>query len=190
MMSKNLFRKQSLAKLKQARIRPHYQKDYLVMQKLYVLVRRENIRSILLYIPLGIEVDINPLIRLFRQEKRLLYVPFMEGESFSLVKYRMPLKRKQFGIREPKYSKQYRKRKIDLAIVPMVGTDPTLRRVGFGKGMYDRFFEREQKNIKRTVFISRELCMSSRVVTDYYDISADMIITPEKILQRKSSLRI
>ncbi len=190
MVNKNLFRKQSLAKLKQARIRLHYQKDYFVMQKLYTLVHRENIRSILLYIPLGIEVDISPLIRLFRCEKRLLYVPFMEGESFSLVKYRMPLEKKQFGIREPKYSRQYRKRKIDLAIVPIIGTDPTLRRVGFGKGMYDRFFEREQKNIKKTVFVSRRLCWSPQVVTDYFDISADMIITPEKILQRKSSQRI
>ena len=190
MVSKKLFRRQSLAKLKQAQIRLHYQKDYFVMKKLYAAVRRENIRSILLYIPLGIEVDITPMIRLFRREKRLLYVPFMEGESFSLVKYRLPLEKKQFGIREPKYSRQYRKRKIDLAIVPIIGTDPTLRRVGFGKGMYDRFFEREQKNIKKTVFISRKLCWSSQVVTGHYDISADMIITPEKILYRKSSQRI
>lgn len=185
-MNKKFFRKQSLARLKQAQKRLHYQKDHFVMQKLYVLVCRENIRTILLYIPLGIEVDINPLIRLFRRGKRLLYVPFMEGESFSLVKYRLPLEKKQFGIREPKYSRQYRKRKIDLAIVPIIGTDPTLRRVGFGKGMYDRFFEREQKNIKKTVFVSRRLCLSSQVVTDHYDISADMIITPEKILQRKA----
>ncbi len=189
MMNKKFFRKQSLARLKQAQKRLHYQKDHFVMQKLYALVRRENIRSILLYIPLRIEVDIHPLIRLFRREKRLLYVPFMEGESFSLVKYRMPLERKQFGIREPKYSKQYRKRKIDLAIVPIIGTDPTLRRVGFGKGMYDRFFEQERKNIKKTVFVSRRLCLSPQVVTDHYDISADMIITPEKILQRKNSQR-
>jgi len=189
-MNKNLFRKHSLVKLKQAQMRPHYQKDHFVIQKLYDVVRRENIRTILLYIPLGIEVDINPMIRLLRRGKRLLYVPFMEGESFSLVKYRLPLGKKQFGIREPKYSRQYRKRKIDLAIVPIIGTDPTHRRVGFGKGMYDRFFEREQKNIKKTVFVSRRLCLSPQVVTDHYDISAEMIITPEKILQGKSSRRI
>ncbi len=155
------------------------------MRKLHAMIREENARTILLYIPLKIEVDIAPLIGLLRREKRVLYVPFMEGESFSLVKYRMPLKKKQFGIREPKYSKQYRKRKIDLAIVPMVGTDPTLRRVGFGKGMYDRFFERERKNIKKTVFVSRGLCLSHRVVTDHYDVSAEKIITPEKVLFRK-----
>ena len=189
-MNKNLFRKQCLAKLKSIRMGVHRQKDHWVIQNLHTIIQRENARTILLYIPLKIEVDIHPLIKLLRREKRLLYVPFMEGESFSLVKYRMPLERKQFGIREPKYSKQYRKRKIDLAIVPIIGTDPTLRRVGFGKGMYDRFYEREEKNIKKTVFVSRRLCLSPHVVTDHYDISADRIITPEKILQRKSSKRI
>jgi 5-formyltetrahydrofolate cyclo-ligase len=144
---------------------------------------------ILLYIPLKIEVDIKPLIRRLRREKRLLLVPFMEGESFSLVKYRMPLERKQYGIREPKNSKLYRRREIDLAIVPIVGTDSTLRRVGFGKGMYDRFFEQERKNIKKTVFVSRVLCFSDQVVTDRRDVKGDVIITPETVrYQKKQSV--
>lgn len=168
----------------------HHQKDHRVIQKLYALVHAEDARTIMLYIPLKIEVDIYPLIKLLRQQQRQLYVPFMEGESFSLVKYRLPLERKQFGIKEPKYSKQYRVKNIDLAIIPIVGTDPTLRRVGFGKGMYDRFFEREQRNIKKTVFISRQLCLSRHVVTDYYDSMGDIVITPKKILYKKSSRRI
>ena len=186
-MNKNFFRKQCLGELKKSRIRMHRQKDHKIIQKLYTLICRENAHMILLYIPLKIEVDIRPLIKRLRIENRLLYVPFMEGESFSLVKDRMPLEKKSFGIREPKYSKQYRRRKIDLAIVPMVGTDPTLKRVGFGKGMYDRFFEQEQKNIKKTVFISRRLCLSHHIVTDHYDVAADIIITPERVLFGKTA---
>ena len=189
-MKKSLFRKQCLDRLKYIRRGLHRQKDYQVNKNLYRLIERENAHTILLYIPLEIEVNIKPLIRRLRREGRLVLVPFMEGESFSLVKYRLPLEKKQFGIKEPKYSKQYRRRSIDLAIVPIVGTDPTYRRVGFGKGMYDRFFERERNNIKKTVFVSRRLCLSRRVVTSHYDISADMIITPEKILYGKSSQRI
>ena len=189
-MNKKTVRKQCLEKLKYIRKRGYRKRDYLVQKDLYGLIRSEKADTILLYIPLEIEVDISPLIRQLREEGRTLFVPFMEGESFRLVKYRLPLSKKQYGIREPKNSKRYRKREIDLAIVPIVGTDPTLRRVGFGKGMYDRFFERERKNIKKTVFISRRLCQSRKVVTDHYDISADMIITPEKILYRKSSRSI
>jgi len=186
-MNKSLFRKECLAKLRYIQKHAHRKRDYLVNKTLYTLIKKENPRTILLYIPLGIEVDITPLIRLMRRQKRLLLVPFMEGESFSLVKYRMPLETKRYGIKEPKNSKLFKKSVIDLAIVPIVGTDPTLRRVGFGKGMYDRFFEREKKNIKKTVFVSRSLCFSDRVVTDYYDVSAEIIITPEKILYRKNS---
>ncbi len=132
----------------------------------------------MLYIPLGMEVNLNPLIKRLRREKRLLYVPFMEGKSFRLVKYRYPLETKRFGIKEPKSSKQYRIKQIDIAIVPIVGMDATQRRVGFGKGMYDRFFEKEIKNIKKTVFVARELCYSKKKITDHYDIKADMVIVP------------
>ena len=186
-MKKNMFRKKCLEKLRSIQRGIRRNRDYMINKKLYDLIQKENAETILLYIPLEIEVDINPLIRHLRQEKRSLFVPFMEGESFSLVKYRMPLQKKQFGIKEPKYSNLYRRKKIDLAIVPMVGTDATMRRVGFGKGMYDRFFEWERKNIKKTVFVSRRLCLSYEVVTDHYDVRADMIITGEKILYRKSS---
>ena len=186
-MDKKTFRKVCLAKLRILETRPHRKRDHRVIQKLYRVIQQENAHTILLYIPLKIEVDVHPLIRLLRREGRLVLVPFMEGESFSLVKYRMPLERKQYGIREPKNSKLYRRREIDLAIVPTVGTDLTLRRVGFGKGMYDRFFERERKNIKKTVFVSRRLCFSHQVVTDRHDVTADIIITPETVLCRKNS---
>ena len=185
-MDKKLFRKACLSRLGDLLKRPHRLKDYRINQRLYHIIQEENARTILLYIPLKIEVDIHPLIRRLRREGRLLLVPFMEGESFSLVKYRMPLENKQFGIREPKISHLYRRRQIDLAIVPIIGTDSTLRRVGFGKGMYDRFYEQERRNIKKTVFVSRRLCFSTQIVTNHYDVPGDMIITPEKILYRKS----
>eukprot|EP00831_Metopus_contortus_P060499 TRINITY_DN52419_c0_g1_i1.p2 TRINITY_DN52419_c0_g1~~TRINITY_DN52419_c0_g1_i1.p2 ORF type:complete len:145 (-),score=27.86 TRINITY_DN52419_c0_g1_i1:164-598(-) len=102
-----------------------------------------------------------------------------EGKSFRVVKYRYPLEKNCFGIKEPKDSRQYRNKKLDIAIVPIVGMDITYRRVGFGKGMYDRFFEKEIKNINKTVFVARELCYSKEIVTDDYDVKADMIIVPQ-----------
>jgi len=132
----------------------------------------------MLYLPLKMEINLYPLIQQLRKENKTLYVPFMEGKSFRLVKYRLPLYTKQFGIKEPKDSKQYRIKQIDMAIVPIVGVDRTRRRVGFGKGMYDRFFEKNKKNIKQVVFVARELCYAKEIVTDHYDVKADMIFTP------------
>jgi 5-formyltetrahydrofolate cyclo-ligase len=176
-IEKRAFRASCLEKLRKASHRGAYPKDKRILQRLYSEILRSKAQNIMLYLPLQTEVNLYPLIKQLRREGRKLYVPFMEGKSFRLVKYRLPLEEKKFGIKEPKDSKQYREKTIDLAIVPIVGLDVTQRRVGFGKGMYDRFFEKESKNIKKTVFLARELCYSKEMITDDFDVTADMIIT-------------
>jgi len=178
MIDKNNFRQHCMQRLKRARGIRKYKKDSEVVKKLNRLIQSSNARTVLLYLPLKMEVNMYPLIVQLRKQNRVVYVPFMEGKSFRLVKYRLPLRQKQFGIKEPNDSKQYRNKTIDLAIVPIVGVDATLRRVGFGKGMYDRFFEKEKKNIKKVVFVARELCYAKEVITNHYDVKADIIITP------------
>jgi 5-formyltetrahydrofolate cyclo-ligase len=176
--NKKQFREYCLKRLKKASGIGRYKKDKEVLERLYRLIIQDNARRIMLYLPLKTEVDLYPLIQRLRKEKRELYVPFMEGKSFRVVKYRYPLEKKRFGIKEPKDSKQFRIKKLDIAIVPIVGMDVTQRRVGFGKGMYDRFFEKEIKNINKIVFVARALCYSKKIVTDHYDVKADMIIVP------------
>ncbi|PHS31094.1 MAG: 5-formyltetrahydrofolate cyclo-ligase [Sulfurovum sp.] len=177
---KKRFRTDCLKQLQDISKQGKYSKDKKVLRKLYKHITQINAVYIMLYLPLKIEVNIYPLIQRLRKEKKVLYVPFMEGKSFRLVKYRLPLTEKRFGIKEPNDSKQFRNKKIDMAIVPIVGIDITYRRVGFGKGMYDRFFEKNTKDIKQIVFVARELCYSKEVVTDHYDVKADMIITPKE----------
>jgi len=174
---KKEFRIRCLQRLKKVSKNLAYKKDKIITDKLYRYIKEQKAQNIILFLPLGLEVNIYPLIMKLRKEKKNLYVPFMEGASFRLVKYRLPLRKKQFGIKEPIDSKQYKIKQIDIAIVPIVGVDVTHRRVGFGKGMYDRFFEKNSKNIKQIVFVTRELCYAKEVVTDHYDVKADMIFT-------------
>jgi len=176
MINKQDFREICIKRLQKDRYKSKYRKDKQINSTLYTLIKEENLSTIMLYVPLKMEVNIYPLIKQLRKEKRKLYVPFMEEKSFRLVRYRLPLYKKKFGIKEPNNSKQYRIKKIDLAIVPIIGVDITLRRVGFGKGMYDRFFEKEYENIKQVVFVSRDLCYSKDIVTNHYDVKADRIV--------------
>jgi 5-formyltetrahydrofolate cyclo-ligase len=180
-MNKKQFREYCLKRLKKVSVVGRYKKDKEVLKYLYRLIVWSSARRIMLYLPLNTEVNLYPLIKQLRREKRELYVPFMEGKSFRVVKYRYPLEKKRFGIKEPKDSKQFRIKKLDIAIVPIVGMDVTHRRVGFGKGMYDRFFEKEIKNIDRVVFVARELCYSKEIITNHYDIKADIVVTPQSI---------
>jgi 5-formyltetrahydrofolate cyclo-ligase len=173
---KNDFRKSCLKRLEFTSLFLKYYKNKIIVKKLKKFIKQSDSKNILLYIPLGIEVDVKPLINSLRKRKdTTIYVPFMQGESFKIVKYRLPLHKKRFGIKEPNNS-FFKARKIDLAIVPVVGIDKLNKRIGFGKGMYDRFFDKlGYKPIM--VFTQLILCKSEKILSDNYDIQADYIIT-------------
>ena len=183
---KALFRKTVLKKIRKKTINS-YKKDKIIINRLINLIKKNRYRNIMLYIPLETEVNITGLIKLLRENRYNLFVPFMENKSFKLVKYRLPLYRKKFGIKEPKNSR-LRIKNIDLAIVPILGIDKNYKRVGFGKGMYDRFYEKFGKNINDTLFISRDLYYTKEIITDSYDIEAKYILFNSKIEIKKDNI--
>ncbi|RLA82558.1 MAG: 5-formyltetrahydrofolate cyclo-ligase [Epsilonproteobacteria bacterium] len=173
------FRKQCIEKLRFNSKIAKIKKDKYICSKILEQIILHKPKKILAYIPLHLEVNIMPLINKLRKEKICeVYVPYMVGKTFKEVKYRLPLIKKKFGIKEPYNSTL--KAKIDFAIVPIVGTDETNRRVGFGRGMYDRYFE-HLKPQPFKVFVQLVLCKSSTIVTSTHDIKADLIITNRKI---------
>jgi 5-formyltetrahydrofolate cyclo-ligase len=176
---KSNFRKTSIKKLQFCSKKARIAKDKHICLKILQLILLYKPKKILAFIPLRMEVNIKPLIDYLRRKRICeVYVPFVQGETFKAVKYRLPLRKKKFGIKEPLNSKL--KPIIDLAIIPIVGTDETSRRVGFGKGMYDRFFLQESIKYNKNcikIFTQLILCKSDKIVTDTFDIKADFIIT-------------
>ncbi len=169
------FRKRCIKRLRFSCNNAKIKKDKYICSKIFEQILLHKPKVVLAYIPLEMEVDILPLIKELRKKNICkVYVPYMIGKTFKAVKYRLPLKSKQFGIKEPNNSTL--KAKIDLAIVPIIGTDDTNRRVGFGRGMYDRFFE-SLKMQPVIIFTQLTLCKSKTIVTSSYDIKADFIIT-------------
>lgn len=169
------FRKSCLKRLEfQSRFLKFY-KDKKIVKKLKRFIEVYKPKNVLLYIPMGMEVDVLPLINHLRKRQIKVFVPYMVGKSFKAVSYRLPLKVKKYGIKEPNNS--FRKpKKIDLAIVPVVGVDKECKRIGFGKGMYDRFYDfLDYKPF--TIFTQLELCKSEKKLSNHYDIQADLIIT-------------
>ena len=110
-------------------------------------------------------------------------VPFMEDKSFKMVSYRLPLKKKKFGIYEAGNS--YKKfKKLDVAIVPIIGFDKDFKRIGFGKGMYDRFFDR-LKYKPLTIFTQLKRCYINKPICDDFDISCDIFVSSEGWLEKR-----
>ncbi len=181
-VAKERFRQEALRYLRRIPRGRARREDYRIRQNLMEFLKHHAPRTLLLYLPLPLEVDLRPIIIQLRKRGVAIFVPFMEGESFRPVKYRLPLQKRRYGIYEPKNSRQYRAGKIDIAVIPILGIDPTMRRIGFGKGFYDRFFEKERKKIGKVVFVQRRLCYSPVVLTEAHDVRADEVIAGPTIL--------
>jgi len=157
--------------------------DKSVAKRLEELLSFLEAKRVLLYYPMEHEPDIKGLFRSLRG-KADLYLPFMVGQSFVMVKFRLPLKKKRFKIFEPKISKP--PKRIDLIIVPVIGVDGDFRRVGFGLGMYDQFFA-SLKYRPIVIFVQNKACITKQRLCDSYDIQGDLLITPKKIFIRGDS---
>ncbi len=166
---KNKFRKICLNSNKYNR----YLFSKQIGKQLYNIAK--NYKKILFFIPLKNEPDIKWVINKLRREKKEIFVPFMQDLSFKMVKYTLPLQKKKFSILEP-LNKNETLSKIDLAIVPIVGMDKSFKRIGFGKGMYDRFFA-SLKYRPKIVFVQLRPCISKEIITDQFDIKADEYIS-------------
>lgn len=166
-----------------------YIKDYKLQKKLKVqldsTLRFHKLRykrpiNLLFYSPLTLEFDIRKLLRFYHKKRNVrIFLPKMNGESFKAVRYRLPLQKRAFGVYEPSDSKFWAK--MDCAIVPVLGVDKKLRRIGFGKGMYDRFFGANQ--VSKVIFVCRDFHYLPHIITQDYDIKGDVYITPFKTLK-------
>ncbi len=178
-MDKKCFRKKCLKRLKNSLKSRKYINDKLVEFKIVKVIQKHKPKSILFYLPLPFEVDTKSLIKNYRKKLKI-FTPFIVGESFKMVQYRQPLRCNSFNIYEPSNSKIEFKR-VDMIIVPVVGVDGNFKRVGFGKGMYDRFYEK-LKNRPIVVFVQHIKCHTKEKITDDYDVRGDYYITPKEFI--------
>ena len=181
-MTKVEFRKKCRKSLKN-------KNSYLLSKKiekdLLKKLSNKKYKNILLYISMDNEVDTKQLIKKLKMKNKNIFVPFMEELSFKMVKYSLPLIKKQFNIYEPK-NKNKTKQKIDIAVVPIIGIDKKFKRVGFGKGMYDRFFDK-LKYKPEIIFTQIYPCIINKDITDKYDIKANSYITYNLVCERRNN---
>jgi len=186
-LTKNSFRTKCIKKMKKTAKDNKIYKTALLNEKLLKTILNLNKSNkclkILFYYPLENEANVVKSLKTLRK-KHKVYIPFMEGSSFKMVPFRLPLRKKRFGILEAGNTTQ-NINKIDIAIVPVVGVDGNFQRVGYGKGMYDRFFEK-LKTKPYTIFVQAELCSTHQTLCDAHDITCDLLITPTKMIQNRS----
>ena len=175
-LTKEKFREKCLHNLRSLPRHNRLYRDSLVNKKLFAELKGIRNKSILIYYPLANEVNLLKVIKKIRKTNDI-YMPFMEQQSFKMVIFRLPLYKKRFNIFEAGNSLKQIK-KVDIAIVPVIGVDSNLQRIGFGKGMYDRFFAKLKKK-PYTIFLQADECYTKEKICDTYDISCDVLLTPK-----------
>lgn len=135
------------------------------------LIKRHHFKRIALFYPLPHEPDILPLLKMLKKSKnKQIFLPTIRGLKFKMLPYRLPLIKNQLGIFEPSFSHLYWQ-KVDFALIPSLGIDRAFRRVGMGKGMYDRVFGARRPQPYK-VFTSQNLNISTNIITQNFDIYA------------------
>ncbi len=181
-LTKAKFRENCLKKIKNAPKESRYYRNTMINQHLIRELKKFRGAKILFYYPLPFEADIRRTLNRIRQNCDI-FVPFMQDSSFKIVPFRLPLKKNNFGIYEAGNTIR-NINKIDIAIVPAVGVDGKLQRIGFGKGMYDRFFAKLKKR-PYTIFIQPEICFTKKYICDSYDVACDLLLTPRVRLENR-----
>ena len=148
----------------------------------------QNAKSILFYAPLPNEVDIWPLISEALAGGKIVALPGFEAEENSYVAREIEdlatdLDRGQFGIREPNPDcREVLLNRLDLTLVPGVGFDLMGRRLGRGKGFYDRLLA-QISGTKCGVGFDEQLV--EVIPTEPHDVHLNCILTPTRWIEVK-----
>ena len=87
---------------------------------------------------------------------------------------------------EPKISAKVPTEKFDLILVPVVGFDKKLNRLGMGGGFYDRFLTRQPQALKIGLAYSLSF-IKEDVDWEPHDVALDIIITEKGIIVKRES---
>ena len=136
------------------------------------------------YYPSNYEIDDLEILDLLEKKNFKISLPVIrKNNQMDFFKWSNndPLKINKFGIPEPISSKKFHP---DILLVPLVGYDNDLNRLGYGGGFYDRYIEKIEK-IKKVIKIG--LAFSCQKIKNIplskYDKKLDFIITEKEILK-------
>ncbi len=154
-------------------------------EKVTELIQWKNARHILLYSPIGNEIDTSLLFNMAEKEGKTVLLPVtldLDGEmGVGIFNRDKKLCEGFFSIPEPDPLPEFALSSIDLAIVPGVAFDRQGGRLGQGKGYYDRFLNR--LNAFRIGFCFSLQIHDTPLPSESHDAKMNIIVTDQEVIQ-------
>lgn len=162
-------------------------KSRIIIDSLMSLKIFRTAENIMLYASLDYEVSTHELIRtLLELDEKAVMLPFIDKEDIKIAEISSysELRKAGYGILEPE-DKFESARMPDIIIMPGTAFDPKGRRLGFGKGCYDRFLIKHPDIPKIALAFERQIIED--IPCECHDIGVDLIVTEKRNIRCNTS---
>ncbi|MCH5585407.1 5-formyltetrahydrofolate cyclo-ligase [Shimazuella sp. AN120528] len=180
-MKKQTIRKDMIALRTKMSSPDRIQASRKICEKIKQLPIYQEATSILAYFAVRNEVSLYPLFEDAWRSGKRVSLPSMEQDKIVPRLFTTPsaLETGDFHIMEPdKSCEKIDITKLDLVLVPGVAFDRKGYRLGFGKGHYDRFFEKLPDVYKCGIAYDEQIVET--IYPEVHDIPMDFVLTPNK----------
>ena len=160
------------------------EKESIIVEKLKTFNAVKNADTVFAYAASGSEANIDPLIEYILSLGKTVALPVCSDKfgnmEFYSVESLEKIKVGMYSIREPE-SKGLQPIKSDrnsVCLVPAICFDKSGRRIGYGKGYYDRFLDDFHGC---TIGVNFDECVTEQIPYDEYDKQVNYLITDKTI---------
>ena len=181
MLSKEMVRR----KFNFIRKKKYFQVDRSFFSPLIKLINKSKKKNVSLYYPSNNEVDTRKLFELLEKRRDIsTSLPIISSNgTMQFVNWKLfePLKINNYGFLEP--IEKRRSISPDIIVVPLLAYDKFYNRLGYGKGYYDRFLRKYEKNKKNVLTIGLAFSFQKykKIPASGLDVKLDYILTEKGI---------
>lgn len=148
----------------------------LVFERLESTAAFQLAEKILMYHSLPDEVETHRFLNKWKDRKRF-FLPRVNGVNLEILPYdESRLEIGSFHIEEPKGNEVYPVEEIEVIITPGVAFDRKGRRLGRGKGFYDRLLQTSRAT---KIGIGYEFQLVDELPVEEHDVPMDIVITDQ-----------
>ena len=141
-------------------------------------------KVVALYSPIHNEVDTSEVLAEAQAIEKTVLFPAVAGQSliFRRIGEFDQLREGTFGIAEPAESCQsYDPHTIDVIVIPGVAFDLHGKRVGYGKGFYDKTLH-QLEGQGRLVGFCYDFQLVDNITNEPHDVKMDLLITEKRVV--------
>jgi 5-formyltetrahydrofolate cyclo-ligase len=161
-----------------------------VAEALFDLPEMRAARTVALFSSFGSEIDTAPMIARAHDEGRRVLLPYLDGGVMEAAAHGPgdELVASSYGPSEPARRDPVDPTEVDVVVAPGLAFDRRGRRLGYGRGYYDRWLRRVRPEAPR-IGICFAFQLEDRVPAAGSDERMDLVVTDREVIRVRGKER-